>query len=292
LIIAFVATAYITFICCVAKAGIDHIRCPTKETSKLDIWSFALSNAILSFSDQQVVTGISMIVGGVSQLKGGLDSYHWQIVANLAWFSAFTHMATLTVLRQDDRLSKAVKGLRAFAMGALVIMLLCVIYSVGWLTGTLHINMRGYTKDNISWPPSFPAWCLYHHQLPWGMRMHGYGDLVFEASYNWLYAVFASVILILTYISRILLLFSGSVSKMIGAITCLLRLDKLRYILGQLGFPEVKGSEASLHSTSKKSAKYRLLRSLYSLALSGKQIYTSTLWEVCEAILFGQQGLL
>jgi hypothetical protein len=82
LIIAFVSTAYITFICCIAKTRIDYLRSPTKETPRLDIRSFAPGNAVLSFSDQQVVMGISIIVGGVSQLKGSLDFYHWQTVAN------------------------------------------------------------------------------------------------------------------------------------------------------------------------------------------------------------------
>lgn len=264
------------------------MRSLTKETPKLDIWSFALGNVILSFSDQQVVTGISVIVGGISQLKRGLDSYHWQTVANLAWFSAFTHMATLTVLRKDDRLSRVVKGLRVFAMGVLVIMLLCVIYSVGWLTSVIHTDEIGTT---YSWPLGFPAWCLYYHQLPWGItNFFAYGrrdEVVFEASYNWLYVIFASSILIFTYVSRVLLLFSGSVSRITRIITYLLRLNKLPYILGRLRFPKINGIEVSLSSMSKASAKYKLLRSLYTLALSGKQMYISTLWgEVCKAILF------
>lgn len=295
MIIAFVLTAYTSFICCIAKAGIDYIRSPVKETPKLDIWSFALGNVILSFSDQQLVTGISVIVGGVSQLKGGLDSYHWQTVANLAWFSAFTHMATLTVVRQDDRLSRVVKGLRVFAMGVLVIMLLCVIYSVGWLTGRIYIDFDDESDVETSWSPDFPAWCLYHHQLPWAIKGLEYGYwywFVFEAWYNWLYVVLASAILIFTYLSRVCLLFSGSVSRIICTITCILRLNKLPYILGRLGFPKVNGIEVSLDSMSKASTKYRLLRSLYTLALSGKQMYLSTLWEVFKAIFFDYQCLL
>lgn len=79
-----------------AKARIDHLRSPDKNTPKLDIWSFALGNVILNFSDQQVVLGIAVLIAGVSQLSSGLDSYHWSTVLNLAWFSSFTHILTLT----------------------------------------------------------------------------------------------------------------------------------------------------------------------------------------------------
>jgi hypothetical protein len=97
MLVSFVATAYLTFFCCIAKAIIDHVRSATKKTPRLDVWSFMLGTAVLSFSDQQVVTGISIIVAGFLQLQWGLDVYHWQTVANLAWFSAFTHITTLTV---------------------------------------------------------------------------------------------------------------------------------------------------------------------------------------------------
>jgi hypothetical protein len=48
----------------------------------MDIWSYALETAIVSFSDQQVITGISIIIEGITQLGWGLDLYHWQTVAN------------------------------------------------------------------------------------------------------------------------------------------------------------------------------------------------------------------
>jgi len=94
-IIAFLSSAYITLICCIAKIRIDHLRSPDGSTARLDVWSFALRSTILSYSDQQVVVGISVLLGGISQLKLGLDSYHWQTIVNLAWFSAFTHILTL-----------------------------------------------------------------------------------------------------------------------------------------------------------------------------------------------------
>lgn len=62
-------------------------------------WKKPLGKAVLIFSDQQIVTGIALLASGYSQLPSGLDAYHWQIVVYLAWFSSFTHLTTLTVLR-------------------------------------------------------------------------------------------------------------------------------------------------------------------------------------------------
>lgn len=59
----------------------------------------SLGKAVLMFSDQQIVTGIALLASGYSQLPSGLDAYHWQIIVYLAWFSSFTHLTTLTVLR-------------------------------------------------------------------------------------------------------------------------------------------------------------------------------------------------
>ena len=62
-------------------------------------WKKPLGKAVLMFSDQQIVTGIALLASGYSQLPSGLDAYHWQILVYLAWFSSFTHLTTLTVLR-------------------------------------------------------------------------------------------------------------------------------------------------------------------------------------------------
>ena len=62
-------------------------------------WKKPLGKAVLMFSDQQIVTGIALLASGYSQLSSGLDAYHWQILVYLAWFASFTHLTTLTVLR-------------------------------------------------------------------------------------------------------------------------------------------------------------------------------------------------
>jgi len=81
------ATAYLTLVCCVAKAIIDHKRIignANGTSRRLDRWAFAFREVVIILSDQQVITGISILFGGFSQLHSGLSIYHWETVVNLA----------------------------------------------------------------------------------------------------------------------------------------------------------------------------------------------------------------
>lgn len=100
-------TAYLTAVCCISKEIIGHTSDPAGTSMQSRRWSFALSNAIASFSDQQVITGIAILIGGFSQLQWGIGAFHWVNLTNLAWFSAMTHLLTLTTMRQEIRGSKA-----------------------------------------------------------------------------------------------------------------------------------------------------------------------------------------
>jgi hypothetical protein len=154
-------TAYLTLFCCVAKAILDHLKTNNKSTPLLDRWAVTLGDSIVSFSDQQVITGISIIIGGLSQINGGLPLYHWLSVVNLAWFSTMTHLITLTVLREEIRPNSAIKTLRIISMGVLIVMLTFTIIPIGYI---------GYiTNDGSSLQigNSFPTECLYHPSIVW-----------------------------------------------------------------------------------------------------------------------------
>jgi hypothetical protein len=282
---AFIATAYITWFCCIAKSRIDHLRAPVKRTPNLDKWSFALGTVILSFSDQQIVTGISVIVAGASQLSSGLDSYHWQTVANLAWFSTFTHVTTLAALRGEDRFNKTIRKLRIVGMAVLVTMIICISYSLGWTSGTVA---NDETYQGASLPASFPALCLYRPGIPWGYSTadSGSGDLsiVMVVTYNWPYTALTVAILLLGFLSRVLLLYFDSTSEAMDKIFILLRLDKLLGWIQRLGVPHIKSLESRLESLSRRSMWYRLCRCTYALKHSAKQMYSSTVWEVCISV--------
>lgn len=58
-----------------------------------------LERFVLALSDQQLVTGIAILIAGYIS-PCSMDSYHFQIVASLAWFSSTTHLSTLVLLRR------------------------------------------------------------------------------------------------------------------------------------------------------------------------------------------------
>lgn len=122
----------------------------------------------MSFSDQQIVTGISVLIGGFSQLQWGISAYHWQSIVNLAWLSTVTHLLTLTILREEVHSNKPVRNIRVLGMGLLVLKLFPAMLPIGCLL----------LPDKL--PEEFPAWCLYHPSLKWYNR---YNDQV-VISYN------------------------------------------------------------------------------------------------------------
>jgi hypothetical protein len=158
----------------------------------------------VAFSDQQIITGISIIIGGLSQLQWGISLYHWQAVVNLAWFSTVTHLITLTVLREEVRSNKPIKIFRTVGMRILVVMLICVMAPIGYLTSPFP-------------PPiAFPAWCLYQPGIEWVDLESG----PLNKQYNWLYIVIALNILIFNYFIQVVLFFSEN----IGLSTAILRI--------------------------------------------------------------------
>lgn len=60
-------------------------------------------------------------------LPSGLQAYHWQIIVYLAWFSCLTHLAALTVMRQELYKGRLMRSLRLIAMGLLVVMLVVAL---------------------------------------------------------------------------------------------------------------------------------------------------------------------
>src|SRR5450756_2077760 len=112
---AFVASAYVTLIPFIVYNLLDRQQTASPVDQVIvrrvsNLWKFffdrdmkpseqwinAIEDAILMFSDQQLVTGIGILVSGYTQLHCSLSIYHWQIIVYLAWFSSLTHMTTLT----------------------------------------------------------------------------------------------------------------------------------------------------------------------------------------------------
>lgn len=225
-------------------------------------WTRALQSAVLTFSDQQSITGIAILLSGYSQLTCGLAIYHWQVTVDLAWFSSITHLTTLTCLRHYFHRRPALTIWRILLMGITVAMLATAIGSTGYL---------GIQSFSLS----YPAWCLFHPNLmeeP-GDRKSQFGDLY----YNNVYVVATQSFLAVSYATRLIhLLPSGSnwmrstfratPSNLFKRMLLLLR-DK------------------AIHSPRTLCKifwvlTYRLLLSVYCLLKATADLYGSVLWEV------------
>lgn len=82
-----------------------------------------MSQFILSLSDQQLITGLSILVAGVSNQKT-LTGYEFSIILSLAWFSSTTHLATLDALRKFLSSQGVLRNLRVAGMLCVSILLI------------------------------------------------------------------------------------------------------------------------------------------------------------------------
>ena len=103
----------------------------------------SLERFLLTLSDQQLVTGLAVLIVGYLKTCS-MSIYYFNIVGSLAWFSSATHLATLGVLRKYLVAHSAVRDLRVFAMGLVLIMLI-VAQLPEWTS-----------RDN-----SVPVFCFY-----------------------------------------------------------------------------------------------------------------------------------
>ena len=147
ILIGFAASAYSTLLLCIAYYLVDHKRhsnpvdqyCIDRfyrffnQSRPSEKWTKALEAAVLTFSDQQVITGIAILISGYSQLRGGLAAYYWQLIVDLAWFSSITHLTTLTCLRHYFRERQGLKILRLICMAVTAGMLSCALATTGYL---------------------------------------------------------------------------------------------------------------------------------------------------------------
>lgn len=94
-------------------------------------WESVLRTAVLTYSDNQLVTGIGILASAFPQLHTRLPSYYWQMVVYLAWFSSHTHLATLTVLRQHLQERPAIRSWRVILMILTALMLAAALLFTG-----------------------------------------------------------------------------------------------------------------------------------------------------------------
>lgn len=119
-----------------------------------------LAPSVLIVSDLQLLSGLSLLISGFTQLPCGLSAYHWQKLVYLVWFASITHLACLTFLCRYFAKHKFKRLWRLIAMSILIILLIVAMLP----TGQFHFHRPDYRNQRPQ--PSDPAIC-YYTQGPW-----------------------------------------------------------------------------------------------------------------------------
>lgn len=103
---------------------------------------------MLSFSDQQMATGIAIIAAGLTQINN-IDRYHWQLIVYLGWMSSNVHLTTLTLLQHYFHERPLLSGLRVVGMLILFALLLFGLFPSGQFLFNENIPVK------CLWEPRF-----------------------------------------------------------------------------------------------------------------------------------------
>lgn len=103
-----------------------------------------LKRFILTLSDQQLATGLAILIAAVAN-QCTLTVWEFQLAFALAWFSSTTHLATLDCLQDYFITHGAVRNWRVFGMVALLILLMySLVMSMASIDTTIPIQCTFY----------------------------------------------------------------------------------------------------------------------------------------------------
>ncbi|KAL8831441.1 MAG: hypothetical protein Q9170_005290 [Blastenia crenularia] len=248
-----------------------------KSLQKLET---TLRRVVLMFSDQQVVTGIALLGSVFAQLNSGIDSYHWQIVVYLVWFSSLTHLTTLTMLRHYFLNNPAARLGRAMLMFVTVLMLGVALLPTGHRQWFIDPD---YSSGNTA---GVPALCYF-----WRLGSQDYKKQFRFGSLTAISMLISILVLAFGYLTRIVKL-SDRANK---ASKRWLR-DKPSQILRDI-------RDGALHRTEKQVSNaykihwiigYILIEASYVWFKALSDVYGSVLWEILwlvSALAWGTRNL-
>lgn len=138
-------------------------------------WTKTMEKVVLIFSDQQLVTGLAILLAGFSEAySNDLDVLHWQILVYLAWTSSAVHLVTLSMLR--NRLSRR-PFLRKFRIVGMIILFALLATALFPQTRILYLQSLSQSvgtfanvlNDKHSWMyisrQGLPIRCFWNGEL-------------------------------------------------------------------------------------------------------------------------------
>lgn len=111
---------------------------------------------MLALSDQQLVTGLAMLVAGFGRFRD-ITIYSTSVVTALAYFSSSVHMGTLDFITTYLRAHRLLNIVRAFSMVCICLSLVCLL--------ALSISDSFWVKRNKT--DIFAICAFYHFSSNW-----------------------------------------------------------------------------------------------------------------------------
>jgi hypothetical protein len=171
----------------------------SNHTNPSPNWGSIVESMVLMFSDQQLVTGIGILVSGYTQLPCSLSAYHWQVIVHLARFSSLTHLTTLTALQVFFFKYHILAYWRVFFMGCTIVLLGTALWSTG------HIPQDPSLRKAVL---PIPAQCLFSTADFDEASAAGFHEArTSQVPFNGLLVLLSLYILSISYISRVISLF-------------------------------------------------------------------------------------
>ena len=100
------------FIQRIMKGSSNFIKCNKKDPRKFRRrWLKILERVILNLSDQQLISGLAVLVAGLS-LHCTISVYHFSLVKDLGWISATVHLLTVATLRRFFIRNRSFRNIR------------------------------------------------------------------------------------------------------------------------------------------------------------------------------------
>jgi hypothetical protein len=111
-----------------------HFR---RTSSTREFWVLVLDKLILGLSDQQLVTGLAVLMIGLGRISL-ISTYHFYVIESLAMFSCGCHMASVITLRRYFQEHPLLASIR---VGAMLIFAIMLSVSILYAGTTLRPNI-------------------------------------------------------------------------------------------------------------------------------------------------------
>ncbi|KAK0614494.1 hypothetical protein B0T14DRAFT_499752 [Immersiella caudata] len=116
-----------------------RIRSPKREEMSEKL-SIIFSQAVMTMSDLQIISGIAILISGYATLPQAMSVYYWKFILRFAWFSTITHLAALTCLRTYLFRNTSKRIIRLTLMLFLALILLIAMF----FTGRINLDPDQY----------------------------------------------------------------------------------------------------------------------------------------------------